>query len=185
MIRTQTGWRPRWARNKVRYMREAIEALTAARLYPVRHLTAACDAHGRWQLLVTTHSGRAQSSIEREGYTIHFNPHTSANSRIEAQRIQRFYTWLNEHGCRVRRIVSGTRQGPDLMLRLNDGSVAIVEVKSGKSAGQLRNLLAERYGYLLDKFTLFYASESRNCVWHLWRIDKSGPVAVKPEALNG
>jgi hypothetical protein len=106
-------------------------------------------------------------------------------ANFERSRIGRFLSMLQEHDCHPRRIVTGTKTGPDLMIRLADGSPAIVEIKSGKSANQVRELLAERYDYLLDTFKLFYANESRSGCWHIWRVKRSGCEKVSPEALNG
>ena len=92
---------------------------------------------------------------------------------------------MSRRGNHLHRIVTGTRTGPDLIIRLADGSPAIVEVKGGRSVNQIRPVLSERYGYLLDTFKLFYVYETDNGHWQVWRVKRSGCEKVEPGALNG
>ena len=179
------AWKQRKNDAKAVSLRHAIDALCSRNFGLVRHLTAACDFKGRWQLLASTGDGRPLPSIDADRYTIHFVPRVPSATNLEQSRIQRFIFTLEKQGCHLRRIVTGTRTGPDLMIRLADGSPAIVEVKCVKSAYQVRATLAERYDYLLDTFKLFYANESRSGCWHIWRVKRSGCEKVSPEALNG
>ena len=180
------AWKLRKNDAKAASLRLAVDALCSRNFGLVRHVTAACDFKGRWQLLVSTGDGRPFPSVDGDAFSIHYVPRgRSQQASMEQSRIQRFLFMLQQHGCYPRRIVTGTRTGPDLMIRLADGSPAIVEIKCVKSANQVRGLLAERYDYLLDTFKLFYANESRSGCWHIWRVKRSGSEKVSPEVLNG
>jgi hypothetical protein len=179
------AWKQRKDDAKADSLRVAIDALCRRSVGLVRHVSAACDFQGRWQLLVSTGNGQPFPSIDGDKYSIHYVPRGPLRPSLEQSRIQRFLFMLQRHDCHPRRIVTGTRTGPDLMIRLADGSPAIVEVKSEKSAYQVRSTLAERYDYLLDTFKLFYANESRAGCWHIWRVKRSGCEKVTPGALNG
>ncbi len=170
---------------KVASLRLAVDALCRKNLAAVHHVTAAADVKGNWQLLVSTGASRPFPSICADRYAIHYLPRKSCLPSFEAARIRRFLDMLARHGCRPRRIVTGTRTGPDMMIRLADGSPAIVEISCNRSPHQLRELLAERYDYLLDTFKLFYATEYRSGSWYIWRVKRSGCEKVSPEALNG
>jgi hypothetical protein len=178
-------WQDRWLKAKTESFRLAMDALHKQDLGAVRHVTAACDLKGHWQLLVSTGNCRPLPSVDAEAFSIHYVTREPFQSNFERSRIGRFLTMLQQHGCHPRRIVTGTRTGPDMMVRLADGSPAIIEVKCARSANQVRELLAERYDYLLDTFKLFYASEYRSGCWHIWRVKRSGCEKVAPEALNG
>lgn len=179
------AWQHRQLKTKIESFRLAMDALCKNNLGAVRHVSAACDQRGHWQFLVSTGQCRPFPSADGDAFSIHYMPRDPFKTTFEQARIGRFLSMLQQHGCHPRRIVTGTRTGPDMMVRLTDGSPAIVEVKGGKSANQVRELLAERYDYLLDTFKLFYANESRSGCWHIWRVKRSGCEKVSPEALNG
>ena len=178
-------WQRRQLQTKTESFHRAVDALCNHNFAAVRHVTAACDQRGHWQLLASTSSGRPFPSVDADAFCIHYAHRDPFQANFERSRIGRFLSMLQQHGCHLRRIVTGTKTGPDLMIRLADGSPAIVEVKCVKSAYQVRATLAERYDYLLDTFKLFYANETRGGRWHIWRVKRSGCEKVAPEALNG
>jgi hypothetical protein len=182
---SHAAWLQRKHDAKAASFRLAIDALCGRNFGLVRVVTAACDFKGHWQLLVSTGNGHPFPPVDRDLFSIHYVPRGASHPNLEQPRIERFLCMLHRHGCHPRRIVTGTHTGPDLMIRLADGSPAIVEVKCAKSANQVRPLLAERYDYLLDTFKLFYANEYRSGNWQIWRVRRTGYEKVTPGALNG
>ncbi|GEM_PF-4150290 len=180
--------RPVRARRYARKGNSLVLAAQALAKGPMNHVTlvqAAPDIRSKWHLFASTHGLASARPILTPEYSIHFVTGSRAKRELEATRISSFYSYLGHAGVHPRVIVSGTTQGPDIMLRLHDGNLAIVEVRGQRGHISMAQVLSSRYSYLLDHFKLFCAMQNERGHWSLYRFQDNTFEPAEPEVLSG
>jgi hypothetical protein len=162
----------------------AISALDPATLSATRTLSFFANLAGHWIGHVSTSRMQRRQPLDGNGFTLYFNAEHQFHATPEGARIRRFYVALKRAGVKYHLIVSGTKTGPDVLLRLADGSAAVVEVRGHCVHGGRHSFMEKRYGHLAHLFRLYLAIELAEGRWMLERFTPSGMRSEKLEVLS-
>jgi hypothetical protein len=162
----------------------AISALDPATISATRALTFFANTAGHWIGHVSMNYGQRRQPLDGNGFTLYFNSEHHFRATPEGARIERFYAALKRARIKYDLIVSGTKTGPDVLLRLADGSAAVVEIRGRCVPVGHHAFLAKRYGHLAGIFRIYLAVEQREGRWTLERFTPTGMRSERLEVLS-